>query len=129
MTTFLALGNQHTELSSADLREGLFQALQGLGKRDRVLAIPPDMSRLHSRAGELTQNAYEYFGERLLAVLPALGTHTPMAPQHITKMFGRIPPSLFRVHDWRKDTVTLGEVPAEFIREQSEGKLDYSWPV
>jgi nickel-dependent lactate racemase len=25
--------------------------------------------------------------------------------------------------------VTLGEVPAEFIREQSEGKLDYSWPV
>jgi nickel-dependent lactate racemase len=25
--------------------------------------------------------------------------------------------------------VTLGEVPAEFIQEQSEGKLDYSWPA
>jgi nickel-dependent lactate racemase len=24
---------------------------------------------------------------------------------------------------------TIGEVPAEYIREQSEGKLDYAWPV
>ena len=32
--------------------------------------------------------------------------------------------SLFRVHDWRNGMVTLGEVPAEFIEEQSEGKLN-----
>jgi nickel-dependent lactate racemase len=31
------------------------------------------------------------------------------------------------VHDWRKDVVTLGEVPPEFIYQQSEGKLDYPW--
>ena len=41
-------------------------------------------------------------------------------------MFGPTPRDLFRVHDWRNDVVTLGEVPAEFIREVSEGKLDYS---
>src|SRR5208337_4346080 len=44
-------------------------------------------------------------------------------------MFGTTPPGLFRVHDWRRSVVTLGEVPAEFIHEQSEGKLNYSWPA
>ncbi len=33
------------------------------------------------------------------------------------------------MHNWRTDIETLGEIPAEFIREQSEGKLDYSWPA
>src|SRR5271165_5831491 len=129
MSTLLAIGSAQTELSSAEMREGLFRALQKLGKRERVLAIPPDMSRVHSRAGELTQAVHGFYGERLRAVLPALGTHAPMSAEHLRKMFCDVPPSLFRVHDWRKDTVYLGEVPADFIREESEGKLNYSWPV
>jgi nickel-dependent lactate racemase len=44
-------------------------------------------------------------------------------------MFGKTPRELFRVHDWRNDIVTLGEVPGEFMLEVSEGKLDYSWPA
>ena len=44
-------------------------------------------------------------------------------------MFGDMPQNLFRVHDWRRDLVTLGEVPASYVREQSEGKLDYPWPA
>jgi nickel-dependent lactate racemase len=36
---------------------------------------------------------------------------------------------LFRVHNWRTDIETLGELPASFIREQSEGKLNYTWPA
>ena len=44
-------------------------------------------------------------------------------------MFGKTPRALFRVHDWRSDVVTLGEVPAEFMLQVSEGKLDYSWPA
>jgi nickel-dependent lactate racemase len=52
-----------------------------------------------------------------------------MTPGQVTKMFGDTPFSLFRAHNWRKDTVTLGEVPCEYVREQSEGKLDYTWPV
>jgi nickel-dependent lactate racemase len=94
-----------------------------------VLAVPPDQSREHSRAGQLTRYAWEYYGERLKAVLPALGTHTAMRPDQIARMFGEVPQSLFRVHNWRTDVVTLGEVPAEFIHEQSEGKLSYAWPA
>lgn len=44
-------------------------------------------------------------------------------------MFGDIPFNLFHEHNWRNDTVTLGEVPSEYVHLQSEGKLDYTWPV
>jgi nickel-dependent lactate racemase len=44
-------------------------------------------------------------------------------------MFGAMPIDLFRVHNWRTDVETLGEVPAKFIHEQSEGKLNYAWPA
>ena len=44
-------------------------------------------------------------------------------------MFGHVPADRFRVHDWRHDVVTVGEVPAEYVREVSEGRVDYSWPA
>jgi len=129
MSLFFETGTEQSDLSVVDLEEGLFQALRALGRRDRVLAIPPDMSRLHSRAGDLTRSAYEFYGERLSAILPALGTHAPMTRGQIARMFGGVPFDLFHAHNWRKDVVTLGEVPAEYVREQSEGKLNYTWPV
>jgi len=50
-----------------------------------------------------------------------------MTREQIEHMFGAVPTDLFRVHDWRNDIVTLGEVPADFVREQSEGKVQYHW--
>ena len=52
-----------------------------------------------------------------------------MRPDQIAHMFGNMPQDLFRVHNWRTDIETLGELPASFIREQSEGKLNYTWPA
>jgi nickel-dependent lactate racemase len=52
-----------------------------------------------------------------------------MSDKEIATMFGSTPRSLFRVHDWRNDVVTLGEVPGSFMYEVSEGKLDYPWPA
>jgi nickel-dependent lactate racemase len=120
-------GSENDVLKEADLRQGLAEALTKLGARNKVLAIPPDHTRFHSHAGILTRLAWEYYGSKLTDILPSLGTHSPMKPGEIANMFGNTPQDLFRVHDWRKDIVTLGEVPAEFIREQSEGKLDYPW--
>src|SRR5277367_5382006 len=129
MSLYLSTGSSTTELAPRQLREMLFQALDALGGRKRVLVVPPDQTRAHSRAGDLTRYAYEYYGEKLEAILPALGTHSAMSPASLTRMFGEVPQSLFRVHNWRTDVETLGEVPAEFIREQSEGKLNYAWPA
>ncbi len=116
-------------MSDADLRANLFAALDRLGERKRVLAVPPDFTRFHSQAGVLTELAWEYYGDKMVDVLPALGTHTAMPDHQIATMFGKTPRELFRVHDWRNDIVTLGEVPGEFIREVSEGKVDYPWPA
>ncbi len=116
-------------MSAEEVRAGLFAALEQLGERKRVLAVPPDFTRMHSKAGELTEMAWEFYGERMVDVLPALGTHKAMTDVEIAAMFGKVPRGLFRVHDWRNDVVTLGEVPGEFLREVSEGKLDYTWPA
>jgi nickel-dependent lactate racemase len=129
MSLYCATGSADTDLSPQQLHDLLTESLSKLGPRSSVLAVPPDQSRFHSRAGELTQYAWQYYGDRLKAVLPALGTHTPMQPAQLAHMFGDVPQSLFRVHNWRTDVETLGEVPAEFIREQSEGKLNYAWPA
>jgi nickel-dependent lactate racemase len=129
MSLYLATGSVDTDLSAEQLKELLSGALAKLGTRNRVLVVPPDQSREHSQAGQLTGYAYEYYGDRLKAILPAIGTHTPMRPDQIAHMFHGVPPELFRTHDWRTGIETIGEVPAEFIREQSEGKLDYTWPA
>jgi nickel-dependent lactate racemase len=129
MSLYCAQGSVGSDFSPEQLRQLLEESLAKLGARNRVLAVPPDQSREHSRAGELTRFAWQYYGDRLKAVLPALGTHSPMRTEQIARMFGEVPQELFRVHNWRRDVETLGEVPAEFIHEKSEGKLNYPWPA
>jgi len=129
MSLYCAQGSVDTDLSAQQLNELFVGALARLGQRNCVLAVPPDQTRAHSRAGELTRDAWRFYGERLKAVLPAIGTHSAMQPEQITQMYGDMPQELFRVHHWRTDVETVGEVPAEFIHEQSEGKLNYAWPA
>jgi nickel-dependent lactate racemase len=126
---YFAKGSETETLNEENLKEGLFSAFEQLGDRKKVMAIPPDYTRFHSGAGLLTQFAHQYYGANLTDVLPAIGTHAPMTNKQIKKMYGNLPLDLFREHDWRNDINTLGEVPAEFVREVSEGKVDYSWPA
>jgi nickel-dependent lactate racemase len=116
-------------LGQEEIKKALFETFDKLGPRKKVLALPPDFTRFHSRAGELTQYAYEYYGERLTDIMPALGTHFPMTDAEIEKMFPRIPLSLFRVHNWREDVVTVGVVPGEFVKKISGGAVGYDVPM
>jgi nickel-dependent lactate racemase len=129
MPLYVAEGAPELEITGERLRDLFRDALGKLGERRRVLAVPPDFTRRESRAGELTRLAHEYYGRRLEAILPALGTHAAMSRGQMASMFGETPLDLFRVHDWRTDTETLGEVPSAIIYEQSEGKLNYAWPA
>jgi nickel-dependent lactate racemase len=122
-------GSKQSDLTATDLRIGLHEAFKKLGARKKVLAIPPDYTRFPSRAGELTEMAWEYYGDRLTDILPALGTHSPMTDHQIAHMFGNTPLALFRDHDWRNDVITLGQVPGAYIKEVSEGAVDYDWPA
>jgi len=129
MSLFFAVGSPTTELSLTEAKAALFEALDKLGKRNKVLAVPPDYTRMHSLAGPLTEFVWNYYGDALADVLPALGTHKAMTDHEIQTMYGPTPRDLFRVHDWRNGIVTLGEVPGGFVREVSEGKVDYPWPA
>lgn len=122
-------GSTQSALSADDLKRGMFEALKALGEKKKVLVIPPDYTRLPSRSGELTEFAWQYLGDKLTDILPALGTHTPMTGEQIAHMFGSTPANLFRVHDWRNDVLTLGTVPADFIKDVSGGACDFTWPA
>ena len=126
---FYQQGSIDKEFTSEELKAAMFEALDKLGMRNKVLAIPPDYTRFHSFAGELTSITHEYYGEQLTDVLPALGTHTAMTDKQIEHMFQCVPKEIFRVHDWRNDVTTLGEVPGSFVKEVSENQVDYSWPA
>jgi len=122
-------GSSTIALSSAEIREAISTTLKQLGEKKRVVAVPPDFTRYNSRAGEITAYCYDFYQDQMSDVLPALGTHNPMTTEQITKMFPGVPQELFRVHDWRNDVVTVGEVPASFVKEVSEGAVDFTWPA
>jgi nickel-dependent lactate racemase len=126
---FYSKGSPAETLTWKDLKSGLHLALRQLGKREKVLVVPPDITRVHSQAGALTEFAWEYYKEKLTDVLPAIGTHYPMTREEIQSMFGRVPASLFRVHEWRKGLSTVADVPSSYVREVSEGVVDYNIPI
>ena len=104
-------GSATTDLTDDDLRAALRSALDHIGPREKVLAIPPDFTRFHSRAGLLTSEIFAYYGDNLKDVLPALGTHVPMPAHQLDEMFPGVPHDLVRPHRWRDDVVTIGESP------------------
>src|SRR5208283_2534909 len=121
MPTYSAQGSPTTDLNHDDLRAALFSAFEKLGARRKVIAMPPDFTRANSMAGPLVCLTYDYFGDRLTDVLPALGTHVPMTDRQIERMFATLPRGLIREHDWRNDVITIGEVPADFVCQATEG--------
>lgn len=129
MAIYFAEGSPTTELTEQDLRGALDAFFCRLGLRQRVLALPPDFTRYNSRAGLLTCLAHQHLGHRLSDVMPALGTHVAMPDWQLEKMFPSLPKSLIRVHRWRDDVITVGEVPADFVTHVTEGIWTQAWPA
>ena len=129
MTLFFAQGSSETVITDDQMREALQQIYSTIGVRSKVLVIPPDFTRFHSRAGQLTGMTYDYFQDRLVDVMPALGTHVPMTGEQLDTMFPGVPHERFREHRWRDDVVTIGEVPAEFVSEATDGIWNRPWPA
>jgi nickel-dependent lactate racemase len=126
---YYAHGSTDTTIDPRELEQGLYSALAKLGPKKKVLVVPPDCTRIHSKSGEITALAYKYYKENLKDILPALGTHVPMTDTEISEMFRDVPKDLFRIHDWRKDVITVGIIPGDFISQVTGGALDYSWPA
>lgn len=126
-TTIIADGGPENEISGIKLEE-LIGAVASTIPSDRknILLIPPDFTRYHSGAGEISSILYRLLsGRAKVDVLPALGTHRPMTGSEMNKMFSGIPHARIHVHDWQNGVCRLGEMPGEFIAGISGGKVDY----
>ena len=109
-------------LTREELRIALQKALEGRTLH-KVLLLPPDYTRLYSGAGILTAMFYDLLRDTCeIDIMPALGTHEPMTEAEWTAFFGKeVPFDRMIVHNWRTDVVKLGEVPASFVSEVSDG--------
>jgi nickel-dependent lactate racemase len=110
--------------------EGIAGEIAATGAR-RVLLVPPDHTRLHSRAGEIVAGLYRLLtGElEVLDVMPALGTHRPLGPAEAQLMFGdAIRAEQLLHHRWRDDVTAIGELPADEVDEVVGRPLGLSLP-
>ncbi|MGB7343905.1 MAG: D-mannonate epimerase [Pirellulaceae bacterium] len=127
MTTYYSTGSATTSLTSEDLRDALKQTFDQIGYPKKALILPPDHTRMFSRAGEITSLCHQMLGDAITDIMPALGTHSPMRPEQLGHMFPGVPLDLFRPHRWRDDVVTLGTVPASYVKEVTGGVYDRPW--
>ena len=108
------------------------EALRRIAPRpERVLLLPPDITRAHSGAGWITESLYHFFTEKgaEVCLIPTLGQHVPHTPEQNRWMFGSIPEERILPHDWRSGSRVIGEVSADFVKEVSRGKADWPIPV
>jgi len=131
--THVAIGGADKDLTNSELEalffDALSKALTDINDSGKVIILPPDITRFHSRAGFFTELAAKQLDDKLGAVLPALGTHMAMNDAEITRMFGSTPKEKFLVHDWRNDVTELGRLEASFVEKASDGAVKYDWPV
>lgn len=109
-------------LAREEIKEALLKSLEGK-KLNNVLIVPPDFTRFHSNAGYITNVYYHALTDKGCSVdiLPALGTHVPVTKEEATIMFGDIPYEKFIPHNWRTDVMKIGEVPASYLEEITQG--------
>ena len=131
----LADGSAGRRITSGELQSHLSSLVdtQILGRdARRVLLVPPDHTRLHSRAGEITGLLFERLENEgcEVAVLPATGLHAEMTVGDARLLFGdRVPFDRIVHHRWREGLVGLGEIGAEEVAVLSDGLYADPIPV
>lgn len=123
--------NKNAGLSDLELLCAVKEAIEPkISELKKILIIPPDFTRMHSGAGKITKMLYDMHHQTCeINIIPALGTHDPLNEQEWNDFFEGIPREHMIVHNWRTDVVKLGEVPAEFVNEVSEGLVNNSIDV
>jgi nickel-dependent lactate racemase len=96
----------------------------------RVLLLPPDLTRAHSGAGWITETLYKLLPKTCdTHVIPTLGQHRPHTREENKWMFGSIPHERIHPHDWRNGVTHVGVIPAEVVKEKTDGAADWAIPV
>ncbi|QDU97316.1 lactate racemase domain-containing protein [Lignipirellula cremea] len=124
-----------TEFTRPEVEQFVVQTVEQARQRiagtpKRVLLLPPDITRMHSGAGWITEKFYELLSDEAdVHVIPTLGQHEPHTPEQNRQMFGAIPNERIHAHDWRNGVTHIGEIPADYVKEVSGGAADWAIPV
>lgn len=96
----------------------------------KVLLLPPDITRYHCGAGKLTNILYHLLQKQCrIDVIPTLGQHLPHTPEENQWMFGDIPEECIIKHDWKTSCDVLGEIDRKYVKLASNGQADWPIPV
>ncbi|HEX5235063.1 MAG TPA: lactate racemase domain-containing protein [Silvibacterium sp.] len=129
---------QADAISQAEIKAAaarlLDQARQRISPRlNRVLLLPPDLTRAHSGAGKVTEWIYQEIVAREpqahVRVIPTLGQHIPHTEAENKWMFGSIPNHIILPHDWRGGVSHVGTIAASMVSETTGGVADWPIPV
>lgn len=119
--SILLKATSRSGLSDQTIQQAIQQSLAEKSYR-KVLLIPPDVTRYHSKAGFIAGCYYECLKETAIVdVMPALGTHVPMTRAEFTDMYPKIPYERMLIHRWKTDTIHIGDVPGSLIFKWTEG--------
>lgn len=119
--------NDKKALSDAEINKVLDDVVLANKGKKNILLVPPDNTRSLSGAGYITPYLYNAFTAQGadVKVMPALGTHMQMTQGEIHTFFGTsIPMDAYITHNYKTDVKSIGEVPASFVKEISEGLID-----
>ncbi len=123
------------EITRARMEELLAEAIEQCrarltAKPRRVLLLPPDITRMHSGSGWITEFFYQQLKDEAdVHVIPTLGQHEPHTREQNRQMFGSIPHERIHPHDWRDGCTYVGDIPAEMVDELSGGAADWAIPL
>lgn len=121
-----------------EIKAGVIRLIDEAQKRiapelNRVLLLPPDLTRAHSGAGRVTEWIYKEIiarePEAYVRVIPTLGQHVPHTAAENKWMFGSIPNEIILPHDWRQGVSHVGTIPASLVKETTGGVADWPIPV
>ncbi|AGC69482.1 hypothetical protein Cst_c25250 [Thermoclostridium stercorarium subsp. stercorarium DSM 8532] len=133
MRDIIRIAGANNGITDDELREIVDEVLGEAGKQPlkKILLLPPDFTRMHSGAGKITAMIYSKLKDSVqVDIMPALGTHDPMTREQVKVFFeGMVPYEEVLVHNWREDVVKIGEVPASYVAEVSEGLINDPLPV
>ena len=124
----ISISRVEAQISGKDIEQFLSDYLACIPtKLKKILIIPPDFTRYHSGSGEISRLLYSFLSPHSqVDLLPALGTHHQMTTAEKNKMFPGIPHERIFVHNWEKNLSLLGTMPAQMVKEISDGKVNYS---
>lgn len=133
MKDIIKVANTNNGVTNEELQSIIDEVINEAGRKPlkKILLLPPDFTRMHSGAGKITAMIYSKLKDTVqVDIMPALGTHDLMTEDQIEAFFeGVVPYDKVIPHNWREDVVKIGEVPASYVSEVSEGLINDPLPV